>query len=99
MKHISRHRVALSEYIRSERHLLKPGRAKTIKQIACETGMSMRTARRWARIDHHDEWLRWWPTFDDIIAEVFGDHIGAPSKPPLALGDIEASDFDNNRRP
>jgi len=51
--------------------MLSEDKAKTIRQIAAETGMSIRTARYWLERDHREEWFRWWPSFAAIVADVF----------------------------
>lgn len=64
------HRAALSEYVRAGRHAIDERNAKPIRQIGNETGMSVRTARHWLKVDHYEEWLRWWPTADALWIEM-----------------------------
>ena len=66
----TRHRATLGEYFRAGRHMLSGNKPKSIRQIATETGMSIRTVRHWAEIDHYDEWFKWWPSFDAIWADI-----------------------------
>lgn len=63
------HRVTLAAYIHGGRHVITETRAKPIRQIAAETGMSVCTARHWLTADHYDEWLHYWPTADALAAE------------------------------
>jgi hypothetical protein len=65
----SAHREALATYVKAGRHLTTPDRAKTIKAIAAELGISRSTARHWLRRDHNDEWMEYWPTVEDLFAE------------------------------
>jgi hypothetical protein len=75
----STHRETLAEYIAAQRHLIDEGdgdhggerglKAKPLKQVARETGMSIWTVRHWVQKDHRREWLRYWPAFNDILAE------------------------------
>lgn len=81
----SKHRTTLAAYMEAKRHLLSidPPRAKPVRQIAAETGMSIRTVRHWLERDHFDEWFGWWPSFAAIVADVRSDR--APNKPPRPI--------------
>lgn len=80
------------------RNGLPPYRAKPVKQIAAETGMSIRTVRYWLERDHFDEWFLWWPSFDAILADAQSerDPHGVSSKlielPDYSAADIAAED-------
>lgn len=50
--------------------MLGDNKPKPLRQIAAETGMSITTVRRWAEIDHYDEWFKWWPSFNAIWADI-----------------------------
>ncbi len=65
----STHRKAVAAYVRAGLHLTAPSRAKSVRVIAAELGMSATTARRWLRRDHYDQWMEYWPTVEDIFAE------------------------------
>jgi hypothetical protein len=95
----TRHRRALAEYMAEKRHLipdecrglngLPPYRAKSVRQIAVETGMSIRTARYWLERDHFDEWFLWWPSFEAILVDVKSQR--DPHRVPLKS--IELPDY------
>lgn len=92
----SKHRATLAAYMAEKRHLLSsnPLRAKPVRQIAAETGMSIRTARHWLERDHFDEWFRWWPSFTAILADARSDR--DPNKPPpkpLELPEVTSADI------
>ena len=69
MSHPTSHRETLGAYIRDGRHIITETRAKPIRQIAAETGMSVDTVRYWLKADHYDEWLHYWPTAEALAAE------------------------------
>lgn len=92
MTKLTPHRATLGEYFRAGRHLLSPTRAKTVRQIAVETGMSIRTVRHWAKVDHYDIWFEWWPSFDAIWAEAREDKPLTNSPPATyEFPDIDAA--------
>lgn len=102
----TRHQAALTSYLAAGQHLifdthrqrhgLDPYRAKPIRQVAAETGMSARTARDWLKRDHYDVWARWWPSFEVICEEMReeGRTVGAPSPRGVRVGDLPAPDPD-----
>lgn len=101
----SQHRTTLAAYMANKRHLYvdaqrarfghDPVVAKTVRLIAAETGMSVRTARYWLERDHFDEWFRWWPSFSAIVADVWeGRDMNAGSSAPLDLPDFNPADDD-----
>lgn len=63
------HKVTIDAYIRAGRHVIDERHAKTIRQIAEETGMATTTARYWLKRDHREEHLRWWPNVEMLIGE------------------------------
>lgn len=77
------HRSAIADYVKAERHVLSPGRAKKVKVIAAELGMSDETARRWLRRDHYDEWMEYWPTVEDLFAESARERAANPKPQPV----------------
>lgn len=91
----SKHRTTLAAYMAAKRHLLPvdPPRAKPVRQIAAETGMSIRTARYWLERDHFDEWFRWWPSFAAILADVQSDRDARAKSPPIELPDLTPQDI------
>lgn len=81
------HRATLGAYIRAGRHMLSETRAKTLQQIAVETGMSRSTVSYWLKADHRDEWLAYWPTVEALWTEWRKD-----KPPPMSFDDMP--DFD-----
>ena len=79
-----------------ERHSLDPYRAKPIRQVAAETGMSTRTVRDWLKRDHYDVWARWWPSFEVICEEMReeGRTDSAPSPQYRLIDDLPVPDAD-----
>jgi len=70
---------------------LPPYRAKPVRQIAAEAGMSIRTARYWLERDHRDEWFQWWPSFAAIVADVRSERdANEPPPEPFEFPDISA---------
>lgn len=66
----TRCQAKLAEYLAAGHHLvydtdrercgLYPYRAKSLTQIAAETGMSVTAVTYWLKQEHYDLWLRWW---------------------------------------
>jgi hypothetical protein len=64
------HQAKLAGYLADGHHLvydadrarrgLHPYRAKTLTQVAAETGMSVAAVTHWLKQEHDDLWLRWW---------------------------------------
>lgn len=64
------HQAKLAGYLADGHHLvydadrarrgLHPYRAKTLTQVAAETGMSVAAVTHWLKQEHYDLWLRWW---------------------------------------
>ncbi len=77
------HRSAIAEYVKGGRHVLGPGRAKKVKAIAAELGMTDGTARRWLRQDHYDEWMQYWPTVEDLFEESARERAANPKPQPV----------------
>lgn len=88
MSHLTSHRVTLGEYISAGRHLTSETRAKPIREIAAETGISTTTVRHWLKADHYDVWLDWWPTVEALVEQWPKD------KPPTSSWFDDLPDFD-----
>lgn len=66
----TQHQAKLAAYLAAGYHLvhdadrerrgLHPHRAKTLTQVAAETGMSISALTYWLKQEHYDLWLRWW---------------------------------------
>lgn len=88
MPKLTSHRATLGEYIRAGRHVISETRAKIIREIAAETGISTTTVRHWLKRDHYDEWLYYWPTPDALWEEWQKD------KPALVPMNFDLPDLD-----
>ena len=88
MSHPISHRVTLAAYIRDGRHMLTDDKAKTIRQIAEDAGMSTTTVRHWLKVDHYDVWLDWWPSVEALWEE------WQKNKPALAPMNFDLPDVD-----
>ena len=78
------HRTAIAAYIKDGRHVIAPGRAKRVAVIAQELAIDRGTVRRWLRADHYDEWMRYWPTVEELFAESAREREAQPPKPQPA---------------
>lgn len=77
-------RGIIERYVRAGKHRLSPDRAKSIRAISRETGVSVSTVRRWLQVDHYDEWFRWWPSEEALVRDLLPRQ-GKPSGAPLEL--------------
>jgi len=76
----TRHQATLAAYLAAGHHLvfdanrarrgLDPYRAKPLRQVAAETGMDKRTVRYWLEREHRSVISQWWPSFDELCAEL-----------------------------
>lgn len=98
----TRHQATLAAYLAAGHHLvldenrarrgLDPYRAKPLRQVAAETSMDKTTVRYWLEREHRSAMSQWWPSFDELCAELPPPSLGLTLDLPEPDADAMAAD-------